>query len=135
MSAPPKVRLIMVGVGSPAELFGYAAALSGRCRVAKGNGERSARAGEVEKSGPGRFWAEGRKPARKADMDGLHFVNEATLSRSTESCEVTRSVIQILRERAMKVHPVFQAAVGVAIHRIDFHTYSEHLYDRLRQGI
>lgn len=76
----------MVGVGSPAQLCAYGAALSGRCRVANGRGERSARAGEVVKSGPGRLWAEGRKPARKADMDGLPFVNEATLSRSTESC-------------------------------------------------
>ena len=76
----------MVGVGRPAQLFAYGMALSGRCRVANGRGERSARAGEVVKSGPGRLWAEGRNPARKADMDGLHLVNDATLSRSTESC-------------------------------------------------
>jgi len=46
----------------------------------------SVRGGELVKSGPGRFWAEGRNPARKADVEGLHLANDATLSRSTESC-------------------------------------------------
>ena len=125
----------MVGVGSPTELFGYGTALPGRCRVAKGRGERSARAGEVEKSGPGRLWAEGRKPARKADMDGLPLVNEATLSRSTESCKEKCCLICTLREGTVTFYLVSQAAVRVGILHVKLHNYSVHPLDRLRQDI
>ena len=112
----------MVGVGSPAPLFAYGAALSGRWRVAKGRGERSARAGEVVKSGPGRFWAEGRKPDRKADMEGLRFVNEATLSKSTESCEGRRILSIGLVEGAAGSFPEFQAVTEVCVQHIQVHT-------------
>ena len=82
---PPNARLIMVGVGRPPLLCTCGAALSGRCSVAKGRGEMSARGGELVNSGPGRLWAEGRNPARKADVEGLYLAKDATLSRSTES--------------------------------------------------
>ncbi len=85
MGPPPNARLIMVGVGRPPLLCTCGVALSGRCSVAKGRGEMSARGGELVNSGPGRLWAEGRNPARKADVEGLYLAKDATLSRSTES--------------------------------------------------
>lgn len=56
----------------------------------------SVRGGELLYSGSGRFWAEGRNPAKKADVDGLYLAKAATASKSMESCR--KVLLSRLRE-------------------------------------